>query len=90
MNTNKLYVNRGTNGSAKAAHVDNSIIERVNPDVAFLILETVMKMILTIGGVAQISDLKVSMPRPDEMKELRTTLAKLKVAIKEVKHTLDK
>jgi len=51
-----------------------------SPDVAFLILETVMKMILTIGGVAQIPDLKVSMPRPDEMKELRRTLAKLKVA----------
>ena len=35
--TNKLYVIRGTNGSAKAAHVDNSIIEKVNPDVAFLL-----------------------------------------------------
>ena len=56
-----------------------------SPDVAFLILETVMKMILTIGGVAQIPDLKVSMPRPDEMKELRRTLAKLKVANKEAK-----
>ena len=35
--SNKLYVIRGTNGSTKASHVDNSIIEKVNPDVAFLL-----------------------------------------------------
>ena len=34
--TNKLYVIRGTNGSTKAAHSDNSRVEKVHPDVAFL------------------------------------------------------
>jgi len=56
-----------------------------SPDVAFLILETVMKMIMVIGTSSQIPDLKVSMPRPDETKELRRTLAKLKVANKNAK-----
>ena len=34
--TNKLQVVRGTNGTAKATHSDNSNIEKVDPDVAFL------------------------------------------------------
>ena len=34
--SNKLYVIRGTNGSTKAAHSDNSKVEKVHPDVAFL------------------------------------------------------
>jgi len=58
---------------------------KFSPDVGFLILETVMKMILVIGGVAKISDLKVSMPSPDETKNLRRTLSKLKVANKKAK-----
>ena len=58
---------------------------KFSPDVGFLILETVMKMILVIGGVAKISDLKVSMPSPDETKDLKRTLAKLKVANKKAK-----
>ena len=44
-----------------------------------------MKMIMVIGTSSQIPDLKVSMPRPDETKELRRTLAKLKVANKKAK-----
>jgi len=42
-------------------------------------------MILVIGGVAEISDLKVSMPSPDETQDLKRTLAKLKVANKKAK-----
>ena len=58
---------------------------KFSPDVGFLILETVMKMILVIGGVAKVSDLKVSLPSTDETQDLKRTLAKLKVANKKAK-----
>jgi len=58
---------------------------KFSPDVGFLILETVMKMILVIGGVAKVSDLKVSLPTPNDTQDLKRTLAKLKVANKKAK-----
>ena len=52
------------------------------PDVAFLIAEPVMKMVATIGYIAEIKDIKISMNDVTNKNELRSAV-QIKVAAKD-------
>ena len=47
---------------------------KFTPDVAFLIAEPVMKMVLTIGVMAQIKDIKISMDDVTNKNEIRSAV----------------